>query len=247
MAIDSETREAITTALFRNDQLGLFSQLNDRQGHDRRVVSTWALKVACEMDCGWPAIYICVGQSADVNVKFCRDGRTVLHKLCEDNCTDSMLEYILEHGADTSMVDSLKNTPLMSLCGSNDPTKGAVRLLHQYGADLEVVGEYGFTPLCMACQCNNDEAALELVELGANISFTDSKGMTPIALARENGNEGLALALEGALNDSFINLMEDDDEDDEDVDDDEIEDPVDVAEETTDDEEDDDEEEEEEE
>ena len=136
-----------------------------------------------------------------------------------------MVRLLLDHGADSSIADSLGGTPLMravdfgreavvrllieysdahalDLYGrsllhsaSVNGHNGMIRLLVDVGLDVNAQGTYGETPLHDTCRCGHPHVTKTLLDLGANPLIEDNNGIAPRLCAMQYANEESAQLL----------------------------------------------------
>ncbi|CAF3799543.1 unnamed protein product [Rotaria socialis] len=121
-----------------------------------------------------------------------RDGQTPLHDaVLVDNY--SFARFLLQKGADLSLVDKDGNTPL-HLSARDDNSK-MCRLLMKYpNLDLIAVNKMGKTPLHLACANEKPNAAAILINKMKieQMNLLDRQGRTPLHECADNLNGSLA-------------------------------------------------------
>jgi ankyrin repeat protein len=129
-----------------------------------------------------PAIVsIFLKKGADPNLVNCTH-ETALLKACEHNgVTDSIVEMLLEHGADPEIPNHHGNTPLNNRYGDD---KENILLLIKYGANVHHRDNEGRTVLHQVCRKReNRDIVRILLDNGLDIDIRDTKGMTPLMTA----------------------------------------------------------------
>lgn len=86
----------------------------------------------------------------DVDFTYAHTGKTLLHRACEDGCTD-IIGFLLSNGASVSLVDSSNKTALYCFCenvrSEGEDERKALDLLCRHGSELDrtVVFDDGLT------------------------------------------------------------------------------------------------------
>ena len=113
-------------------------------------------------------------------------GRTPLHLVAKHGADRSVVEVLLERGADIEARDDFNDTPLHTAI-AGDRLNVLVVLLEN-GADIQARSDYGDTPLHTAAR-NSKPAAIEvLLDFGADIEARDELDNTPLEEAAEYGD-----------------------------------------------------------
>jgi ankyrin repeat protein len=107
------------------------------------------------------------------------NGDTALNHAAQFN-QPAAIKLLLEAGADASIQDKWKQTPLISAAGISH-NRSAVRLLLERGADLEIATPHGGTPLNYAAGWGDVPIIDALLQKGANPnSLAASDGSSPL-------------------------------------------------------------------
>lgn len=125
-----------------------------------------------------------IQQNVDVNAINPNTGATALHMASglERGC---MVKFLLEAGADHSIIDDLHETPMhqAAITGNCE----AVNLLLDAGASPHGRGRDGSTPIHMAAWNGHTDALELLINAGAGIHSVDEMGQTPLHVAANHG------------------------------------------------------------
>jgi ankyrin repeat protein len=92
-------------------------------------------------------------------------GRTLLHGAANRGSAKAV-RWLLEHGADPSVLDSLQRTPL-HVCAERNTSAGVAKLLVAGGAELSMRDALGRTPLDYARKNNRMKVVEYLISVGA--------------------------------------------------------------------------------
>ena len=113
------------------------------------------------------------------------DDPTPLHLASEFGHAD-FVHFLLERGADTTIVDDMGFTPL---CRASDEGHAEVaRILLKRGSDIEInLNDFNMTPLQLALYKGHVEVARVLLAFGANKEVRDEMGSTPLHSASTSG------------------------------------------------------------
>ena len=141
-----------------------------------------------------------LSEGADPNYKaeWYNDGSPTLHQWALHAHVDAV-QLLLDHGADTSILDNLGRSALEYAAGAlnwaeTSKAEQVVKLLIQAGADVNVKSTLGFTPLMWAAIAGNLEITKLLIEKGANIHDTDNDGNDAMHYAvQENHQSAIRL------------------------------------------------------
>ena len=105
----------------------------------------------------------------------------------------SIVEWLLENGADPNKSDMHGKTPLTIACSEGN-TK-AVELLLMHNANTNKTDRDGHTPLLLAINRNNIEVVRLLLDFDADVNILGIDGKTPLYIACEEGNAELVKLL----------------------------------------------------
>lgn len=158
----------------------------------------------CLDDCGASLLHHCpdvsclrylISQGLDVHGKD-KTGATALHS-CLDRWSTTVVNVLLEYGADPNAVNNMGATPLhVALNGTGDLHSRcrAVELLGKAGARFDILDGDGKPVLHYI---SDIRLLLEMKRQGADIEAVDSQGCRLLQWAIADDNEGLAAALIG--------------------------------------------------
>jgi ankyrin repeat protein len=107
----------------------------------------------------------------------------------------TVMQMLLEHGADPNIPTYHGTTPLMAAAGINwvvsqTYTEGpeqlleAVKLCYELGMDVNAVNSMGLTAVFGAANRGSDDIIRFLVDKGARLDIADNEGRTPLDWAR---------------------------------------------------------------
>lgn len=96
----------------------------------------------------------------------------------EDEPDKSLIERLVNAGADINITDINHMTPLMNCVRSSR----LVRIFLSYGADVDVKDDNGVTALMDACFYCAKESVSMLIKAGADVNAVDDDGCTPLIL-----------------------------------------------------------------
>jgi len=108
------------------------------------------------------------------------------------NRNETIIKYLVEHGANVNQKDGIGNTPLIVTC-KNEGLENIIKYLVEHGANVNqkttVQNEYEieYTPLVIACEYGNLNIIKYLIEKGANINQMLSHFKSPLRAACERG------------------------------------------------------------
>lgn len=147
----------------------------------------------------------------DVN-DFSETGDTILHALLKQNASISMIQFLLDHGADVNLKTGYNVSPLWLASKNCGADKVALLLTKQ--VDIEDSTEDNFTPLMIAAKyCNVDVIKL-LIDHGADVQKKSNAGLTALDYAinsiwgvgidKKNASILLQAANEKIMLDDFI-------------------------------------------
>ena len=122
------------------------------------------------------------------------NGQTLLHWAAAYTEKSSVIELLLDRGADINARDINSFTPLHRAARDN---KGpaVIELLLDRGADISARGGGG-TPLHVAAAFNEEPAVIKLlIDRGADINARGVDGVTPLHLATGNNKEAAVIEL----------------------------------------------------
>jgi ankyrin repeat protein len=105
----------------------------------------------------------------------------------------TMVELLLENGADAKLISHDWQTPLHY--ASPKGHIGIVKLLLEYGADVSVTDHEGWTPVNLASYCGHLDVIRLLLDKGADVSIPNQDGLTALLSAASNGHCGITKLL----------------------------------------------------
>lgn len=112
---------------------------------------------------------------------------TPVYKKYDYSIKDTIVDLLIENGADISYIDSTQTNLLMRAC-MFDRYYVVWKLLSK-GFQINEQNLYGSTALMYAIWKDNYEISALLLKNGANIHYVDNKGRTALDIAKENGNK----------------------------------------------------------
>lgn len=98
-----------------------------------------------------------------------------------ENLNEKVVSYLLEAGADPTVVDDRGNTALLHMAPYDTEIS---RELIDKGAPVDQANDTGITPLMKAVQFKYIDLAKQLIDQGANVDATDAKGRSLNTYAR---------------------------------------------------------------
>ena len=125
---------------------------------------------------------------ADVNEKEPQTGRTALMCAVNNRHSDiSIIETLLNHGADVNAVDRYNETVLdHSFCSKSN----IVELLIKYGADINLKDKKGLTPLMRYVKVYHDIKIVDIfLKYGADLNEQDKHAHTALTYAVEHNSD----------------------------------------------------------
>ena len=139
-----------------------------------------ALMIACQKK-HVDAIHVLLKAGSDTNIVH-KDGDTCLMVAVADNCSDEVLQALIDHGVNVNAQNSLNCTALMTAC--DDKHADAIHVLLKAGADANIVHKSGLTCLMAAVSshCIN-EVLQAIIDHGANVNATDQTNRTALMKA----------------------------------------------------------------
>lgn len=111
------------------------------------------------------------------------DGRTVLHKACDD-CNPAAVKLILKHKPQINSMDKEGRTPLHYSCVRDD--MDSVVLFLNSGADVNIADNLHQTPLYLATDNNHIDLVKLLLSSRADPNIVDVDNTSPLHKARSS-------------------------------------------------------------
>jgi ankyrin repeat protein len=102
---------------------------------------------------------------------------------------DSIVQLLVQHGANINAPDWLDITPLTAAITENK--NDTVQLLVSLGVDVDFPGPQGWTPLMEAVHAGNYEITKLLLASGADVQIRNDNGDTVFEIARNSNNMDL--------------------------------------------------------
>ena len=123
-----------------------------------------------------------------------RNGSSWLHCAIYGKCRKTVLQAIIDQGADVNETNMDNVTPLMIACENNDID--AIHVLLNAGADLNIVDSMGDTCLHAAVHAGcGKEVFHAIINHGADLNITNRHKQTALAIACSLGNLDIMLAI----------------------------------------------------
>jgi uncharacterized protein len=150
----SKSKRALLIGLFLDknyaelrNSISRGADVNEREGNG----STLLMYAAMQSDLEVAKLAVHAGAIVD-----CQDegGFSALHFACQNYCLE-IIDLLLKHRANTELVDSYGNTPLMRAVSHSAGRGGAIKLLLGAGADRYRQNNYGQSPIGVAKQVAN--------------------------------------------------------------------------------------------
>ena len=131
------------------------------------------------------------------------NGNSWLHCAVYGKCRKTVLQAIIDQGADVNETNMDNKTPLMIACENNDID--AINVLLIAGAKPDIVDGMGDTLLHNAVRKNIHKETLQLIiDYGAYVNAVNNDGATALILACTAGQRGSLNVLLKAGADTFI-------------------------------------------
>ena len=163
---------AYLRAYSKSNELRKDDKFNDYVPFAGRIENFWLLKVLCRVATN-------LNQKNDY-------GYTALHYLGDQN-SPSMMQELIEYGADPHIKNNQKQSPIMLLCQQYDNPEGSsnLELLLPYihAGNVNEQDKYGKTLLHYSAQYGNLKQIEILLQRGANVNIQDRRGKTPLIYA----------------------------------------------------------------
>lgn len=144
-----------------------------------------------------PVVKLLVEAGADVMARNTgpAGGSTPLHYASGHRDRETMIKYLIAHGADAGAKGMRSATPLHIAAASGYPTN--IDLLIAHGAKVDATDDDQATPLHLAARAGSDNAtaAAALLTHKASHDAKDKRGLTPLHLAAFEGNLGVLKVL----------------------------------------------------
>lgn len=130
---------------------------------------------------------------ADVNASLAGDDDDTLLFVAAQNGNVSVIEALVELGADVNAPNNNSFTPV--LVAAQYGHVEAIRVFAKFGGDVNFPNNDGITPIYIAAQNGHVEAIKALVKLGANVNTPNSDGATPLFVGVQSGHVEVVKAL----------------------------------------------------
>ena len=165
------------------------------------ALSVTTSQVAAQEDCtierdGWDDVQHFRRCLSEVGLDWwdAPSGRTVLHDAAEFTDNPTVVQLLLEAGADPNAVDDRGLTPLHR--GARNSNPAVVSHLLSAGADAIALDGRGRTPLHLGAANSNPVVTARLLAAGADPNAPDNDGYTPLHYAAaHSGNRRLVVRL----------------------------------------------------
>ncbi|NP_001132274.1 uncharacterized protein LOC100193710 [Zea mays] len=157
------------------------SKMNLREAKD--AAGRNALHLAAEMGRLEVCRFLVEESGFEVNFA-CAEGGSPVHCAAAGG-SESVLGYLLDHGGDPVMPDSMGSTPLHD--AAEEGHCAAVRMLLSKGVDVDPHGCRG-TPLHLACSNDRDQVVRILLEHGADPNKVVGHVLPPLMMAYCGGS-----------------------------------------------------------
>lgn len=170
-------------------------QVKDELSKDASLVlksGTPALCLAALYSFNPDVLAVLLDHGADINAAstaLTSEGDTALH--CAVNSahpTYSIVQFLLDRGADVSATDAKGNTPLhAALSAPYQAQLEIVQVLLDKAADINAANRNGFTPLHCAAERRDESVIRLLIGAGADVSLQTKAGETACDVAVRYG------------------------------------------------------------
>ena len=128
-------------------------------------------------------------------------GTPLIHRaVTNTHCPIELLEELVEHGIDPTVLDRQKNTPLHSSLKTNKINLPLIKKLISMGIDPNTQNSLGNTALHRMVRMSSSLSAIEfLIDAGADPYLTNFKGKSPYELASGSLKNHIAKAVQGNI------------------------------------------------
>ena len=163
---------------------------HDADVNARNKKNRTALAIAC-LNKKEAAINILLNAGADPNIADDTYGNTCLHAAAIKECSEEILQAIIDHGADVNATNKRNQTALTNACINKD--ESAINVLLNAGTNPNIAGDahaYGNTCLHVAAieECSK-EVLQAIIDHGADVNATNKRNQTALTNACINKDE----------------------------------------------------------
>ena len=162
-----------------------------------------ALISACEQR-DVDAIHVLLKAGSDTN-NVDEDGWTCLMYAVDNNCSNEVLQAIIDHGADVNASNKNNYTALM--IAREQKHVDAIHVLLKAGFNTNIVDEDGWTCLMYAVDNNcSNEVLQAIIDHGADVNATNKRNCTALMLACEKGDvDAIHVLLKAGSDTNIVN------------------------------------------
>jgi ankyrin repeat protein len=139
-------------------------------------------------------VKLLLDNSADINIKLDKTGKTVLHYAVEKNLLEFVKLLFSYESLDSVCVDNDGVAPIH--VAVSDKLHDMVDLLLEYSpVNINTVNGIGWSVLHAAVDADDKEMVVYLIDKGASTTVTNNDGQTPIDFATDDHNNDMVTLL----------------------------------------------------
>ena len=139
------------------------------------------------------AIHRLLKAGSDTNIAD-MNGKTYLMYAVDGDCSEELLETIIDHGPDVNATDKTNCTALMLACEKR--RVDAIHVLLKAGTDTNIADKDGKTCLmCVVYEGCSEEVLQAIIDHGADVNAASKQNITPLKLASKMLNINAILLL----------------------------------------------------
>ena len=132
------------------------------------------------------AIHILLNAGSDTNIVD-KNGFACLTDAVRADCSEGLLQTIIDHGASVNATDKYNATALMIACHLSHAN--AIHVLLKAGSDVNIADKNGMTCLMYAVAAHSSEEVLQaILDHAAEVNATDKDNATALILACQMGH-----------------------------------------------------------